>query len=91
MIALSPETYRAVMESNQAAIDRDALAEAGLAVEPPPPHSLMRLVDEDCVFYDHEPEPQKPARRLNYTTLFLTVVALGWIAGVISEVMGGRR
>jgi len=84
MIALSPETYRAVMESNQAAIDRDALAEAGLAVEP-------RLVDEDCVFYDHEPEPQKPARRLNYTTLFLTVVALGWIAGVIYEVMGGRR
>jgi len=48
-------------------------------------------VDDDNVFYAHEPEPQKPARRLNYTTLFLTVVALGWIAGVISEVMGGRR
>jgi hypothetical protein len=47
MIALSPETYRAVMESSQAAIDRDALAEAGLAVEPPLPPSLKRLVDDD--------------------------------------------
>jgi len=31
MIALSPEAYRALRESGQAAIDRDALAEAGLA------------------------------------------------------------
>ena len=91
MIALSPETYRAVMESGQAAIDRDALAEAGLAVEPPLPPSLRRIVDDDNVFYAHEPEPRKPAQRLNYTTLFLTVVMLGWIAGVISEVKGGRR
>jgi hypothetical protein len=30
MIALSPETYRAVMQSGQAAADRDALAEAAL-------------------------------------------------------------
>jgi hypothetical protein len=32
MIALSPEVYRALMQSGQAAADRDALAEAGLAV-----------------------------------------------------------
>ena len=87
MITLSAEAYRALRESGQAAADRCTLEAAGLAVPKPLPPSLMRMVDDGA----HGPEPQKPAHRLNYTTLFLTVVALGWIAGVISEVMGGRR
>ena len=91
MIALSPEAYRALMQSGQAAADRNALAEAGLAARAPLPPSLMRMVDEDCVFYAHEPEPRKPAQRLNYTTLFLLAVALLWIAGVIAEAIGGKR
>ena len=55
MIALSPEAYRALMESGQAAADRCTLEAAGLFVTPLPP-SLMRLVDEDNVFYAREPE-----------------------------------
>jgi hypothetical protein len=90
MIALPPEAYRAVMESSQAAADRDALAEAGLDVGPPLPPSLRRMADDYNVFYYHEPEPQKPAQRLNYSTLFLLAVALLWLAGVIAEAMGGR-
>ena len=91
MIALSPEAYRALMESGQAAADRCTLEAAGLFVTPLPP-SLMRLVDEDNVFYAREPEAieVKPAPRLNYSTLFLTVVVLGWIASMIWEATGGK-
>jgi hypothetical protein len=35
MIALSPQAYRALRESGQAAIDLEALAEAGLAIPRP--------------------------------------------------------
>ena len=85
MIALSPEVYRALRESGQAAADRCTLEAAGLYVTPLPP-SLMHMVDDDA----HKPEPQKPARRLNYTTLFLLAVALLWIAGVIAQAIGGK-
>jgi len=103
MIALSPEAYRALMESGQAAADRDALAEAGLDVGPPLPQSLLRLVDDDNVLYAPDPDleryrAERAARdackdapaRLHGTTIFLTAAALWWIAKAICEAIGGR-
>jgi hypothetical protein len=73
MIALSPEAYRALMESGQAAADRDALAEAGLDVGPPLPQSLLRLVDDDNVLYAPDPDLE----RYRDGTLTLRLPALG--------------
>jgi len=86
MITLSAEAYRALRESGQAAADRCTLEAAGLAVPKPLPPSLMRMVDDGA----HGPEPQKPAHRLNYTTLFLLAVTLGWIVAAILETIGGK-